>query len=59
MYDKRQSVITDEMQKEYISKLRYQDLTTKLNVNNQDNRMLILDRRLDNDYSQDGGCFKR
>jgi hypothetical protein len=59
MYDKRQSVITDEKQKEYISKLRYQDLTTKLNVNNQDNRMLILDRRMDHDHSQDAGSFKR
>ena len=60
MYDKRQSVITDEKERECISKLRYEDLTTKLNVNNQDNRMIILDRRLDHEnYSQDGGGNSR
>jgi hypothetical protein len=56
MYDKRQSVITE---KEHVSKLRYMDLTTKLNVNNLDNRMLILDRRIDHDQSQEGGNYKR
>ena len=44
------------MEKEHVSKLRYMD---KLNVNNLDNRMLILDRRIDHDQSQEGGSFKR
>jgi hypothetical protein len=59
LYDKRKSVLAEEKKENDISRMRYLDLTSKLNVDNLDKRMLILERRADMmEYDNSGSSYK-